>query len=151
MSSELMITRLSDLRRRNLMFRGAILGLALFLALLTIGPIAFYWQGAIALEAAALAALLTLAGAGMALVVADRLRQPHEALLALSLGTMLRMGVPLVSGLVIHLYGGPLANAGFLYYVLIFYPVTLAVGTTLSLPPRPQPVSRPAASSNARS
>jgi hypothetical protein len=137
-----MITWLGYLRRRNLMFRGAILGLVVFLALLAIGPIAAYWRGSIALEAAALAALLSLAGAGMALVIADRLRQPHEALLALLTGTMFRMGVPLAFGLVIHLYGGPLANAGLLYYVLMFYPVTLAVGTTLSLPAGPRPASR---------
>ena len=53
------------------------------------------------------------------------------------------MGIPFGVGLAIHLGGGPLANAGFLYYLLVFYPVTLAAETGLSLPSTRPPTSRP--------
>ena len=54
---------------------------------------------------------------------------------------VLRMGIPLAIVVILHLVGGPLVQAGLLYYFLLFYPLTLAVETTLSLPsarsPRP--------------
>jgi hypothetical protein len=47
---------------------------------------------------------------------------------------LLRMVVPLSFCLVIATGRGPLAEAGCVYYILIFYLVTLAVDTVLSLP-----------------
>jgi hypothetical protein len=63
------------------------------------------------------------------------LRGPKHALAALLAGMAARMGIPLAFGLAIHLQGGPLAEAGLLYYLLVFYPVALAAETALSLPP----------------
>jgi len=60
------------------------------------------------------------------------LRGPQRALAALVIGIFARMGVPLGFGLAIHLNNGPLAQAGLLYYLLAFYPVTLAIDPTLS-------------------
>jgi hypothetical protein len=51
------------------------------------------------------------------------------------LGMALRTGVPFVVGIAVHLHGGPLAQAGLLWYLLMFYPIALVVGTILSLPP----------------
>jgi len=39
------------------------------------------------------------------------------------------MGVALAAVLVVQLGGGPLAEAGFVYYLLMFYSVTLAAET----------------------
>jgi hypothetical protein len=137
-----MITSFSGLRGHGLAFREAILGVATFLVLLAVAPIVVHYAGIAGLMAAAVAAALCLAGAGPALVISDRLRKPHEALVGLLAGTIVRTGVPLAFGLAVHLYGGLLAKAGLLYYLLIFYPVTLAVGTILSLPAKPQPAPR---------
>ena len=46
----------------------------------------------------------------------------------------IRMGVPLSAALAVFFLGGPLADAGFLYYVVLFYPVTLIAETFLSTP-----------------
>ncbi len=87
-----------------------------------------------AVAAASLAAGLCLAGAMAALLAAHWLRDPKLVLQAVLCGMATRMVVPLATGLLIHLRGGPLADAGVLYYLLAFYPLTLGVETFLSLP-----------------
>jgi hypothetical protein len=74
----------------------------------------------------------------------NRLRRTNHILAALYLGMIPRIGIPFGFGLTIHLLGGPLAQAGTLHYVLIFYPVTLLVETTLKLPINSQPKPRQA-------
>ena len=59
---------------------------------------------------------------------------PNMALTALLLGMAVNMGIPLAFGLAIHLHGGPLSEIGFLYYLLFFYLLTLAMKTVLTLP-----------------
>jgi len=49
---------------------------------------------------------------------------------------LIRMGIPLAAALLVFLRGGPLADAGFLYYLVLFYPVTLTAETFLLLPKR---------------
>lgn len=41
------------------------------------------------------------------------------------------MGVALAAALTVQLVGGPLAEAGFVYYLLMFYSVTLAAETVV--------------------
>ena len=132
-------------------FRETILGLVVLVALAVTGPIAFHLGGLTALMAASLAAGLCLAGAGVALIVSHRLQGPHQALATLFLAMTARMIVPFSCGVIIHLRSGPLAEAGLLYYLLIFYPITLAVGTALSLPKSQRPMSSREASLNASS
>ena len=98
--------------------------------------------------AAGVAAASCLLGAATALVVSHLLREPQHAMAALLVATTARMGVPLLVGLVAYLRGGPLAEAGLLYYLLVFYPVTLAVEIGLSLPQRRQPAPLPQVPSN---
>jgi hypothetical protein len=129
-----MMTWLSGLPGRSLLFRQAILGLATLAALLLTGPIALYRSGLAGLAAAGVAAGLCLAGAGLAMVVHDWLRGPAAALVALWTGMAIRTGIPLACGLAIHFAGGPLATGGCIYYLLVFYPITLTLGTALSLP-----------------
>jgi len=134
-----MLAWLSGLRNRSSAAQVAVLGIAPLLLLILIGPVIACWGGTIALAAAALAAILCWAGAAISLVVGIQLRRPDQLLAALFVGMIARMGIPLGFGLTIHLLGGPLAQAGTLYYVLIFYPVTLLVETALKLPKSSQP------------
>lgn len=144
-----MVIWLSNLRNRSVVFRAAVLGIVVLVAFAMIGPVAVRLGGSVALAAASLAAALCLTGATVALVVGNFLRGPRHALAALAAGMAVRMGVPLAPALAIHLQGGPLAEAGLLYYLLVFYPVTLAVETALSLPESRRPTPPRQASSNA--
>ena len=102
------------------------------------GPVA----GAAAVLAASAAAVVCLAGAVPALVVSRLLQQHAKALQGMGIAMLLRMGIPLGFAMVIHFQGGGLAEAGFLYYLLLFYPVTLGVETVLSLPKTDPPGRR---------
>ena len=130
-----MVAWLSSLRNRGVAARAMILGAVVLAALAATAPVAIRLGGSVALAAAAMAAVLCLAGAAAALVIVDRLRTPNSALAALWIGMSVRTGVPLAIGMAIHLHGGPLAQAGLLWYLLLFYLIALAVGTFLSLPP----------------
>jgi hypothetical protein len=130
---------LGNFRRRSVVNRLALLGVVMLAAYAAAAPVAIHLGGFMALAAATLAGGLCLAGTAAALAIADRMRGPGGVLAALWLGMALRTGVPFVIGIAIHLHGGPLAQAGLLCYLLIFYPITLAVGTILSLPPPDRP------------
>jgi hypothetical protein len=130
-----MINRSINLRNLSVPVRLAgLVGVAL-LVLAIVGPVAVLIGGSMGLTAAALAAATCLAGAVVALLASQVLVGPGLALASLLVGMTARMAIPLVCGLVIHLHGGPLADAGILYYLVMFYPVTLAAETLLSLPP----------------
>ena len=77
----------------------------------------------------------------MALGLTEPLRGPQQVLALVLVGMMVRMGIPLAAALTVCFCGGPLANAGFLYYLVVFYPVTLTAETFLSLPER-EPMRR---------
>ena len=125
---------LSDLRNRSVTIRVTMLAIVVLVAFAMVAPVAVYIGGSTALAAATLAAAFCLIGAAMALMASSLLPGPTLALAALMTSMAARMGIPLTLGLAIHLHGGPLAKAGLLYYLLIFYPITLAVETVLSLP-----------------
>ena len=123
-----MIIWLAELRHRGIVVRALAIGVAVLLMFALAAPAAVRWGGSDALAAAGVAAGLCLAGAVMALAVGSLLRQSQMMMASLMLGMASRMGIPLAFGLAIHLHGGPLAEAGLLYYLLMFYPVTLAGG-----------------------
>ncbi len=142
MGAHSVATWLADLRNRSIAARGTFLGLVVLGLYALVAPVAgFFCGGPAGIWAAAAAALLCLAGAGLALVVSHALREPNHALYGMLLGMAARMGIPLGFGLVCHLQGGALAEAGLLYYLLVFYPVTLGVETALSLPRNERPAS----------
>jgi hypothetical protein len=143
-----MATRLDNLRNRGVAVRAAVLGAAVSVALALAIPVAAYLHGGAAILAATIAACLCLAGAASALIVTGLLRGPQRALAALLMGMAMRMGIPLILGLALQVRGGLLAQAGVLYYILIFYAVTLAVETALSLPPSRRPADPAQRSSN---
>ena len=137
-----MVHWLCNLRNRGVAVRLMVLGGVVLAALAATAPVAIHLGGSLALTAATTAAGLCLAGATAGLAIVDRFRTPSGALAALWIGMTLRTGVPFAAGMAIHLHGGPLAQAGLLCYLLVFYPIALAIGTILSLPPtnrRPKP------------
>jgi hypothetical protein len=138
---------MNKLRSRGVVVRAILLGVATLFAFLLVGPVAFSLGGWTAVAVAATAGTLCLIGAVIALVTGHLLRGPQFVMAALLTGMAARMGVPFCLGLAIHLQGGPLANANLLYYLLVFYPVTLTVGTVLSLPQNRQS-AQPVSTSN---
>jgi hypothetical protein len=95
------------------------------------GPVVFYRSGGIGFEAAALAIGCCCIGALGTLCVAPWLRAPHHLLASVLVGMAVRMGVALAAAVVVQLRGGPLVEVGFVYYLLMFYLVTLAVETAV--------------------
>lgn len=119
--------------------RSALLTLAGLATWAAVAPVAWKLSGTVGLRSAGLAAASCWAGAMPALVVSltfYRLKQPLPGLL---LGLFFRMSIPLGIGLIVQLRHGVLAQAGFVYYLLVFYPVMLAVEVYLTLPKRSVP------------
>jgi hypothetical protein len=130
-----MVARLANLRSRGVAARLIVLGSVVLAACALAAPVALRLGGSLGLAAAAIAAGLCLLGAAAALAVTDRLRASGKILATLWLSAALRIGVPFGVGMAIHLHGGPLAQAGLLWYLVGFYLIVLATGTILSLPP----------------
>ncbi len=68
------------------------------------------------------------------MAISHHYNNSDRVLVGFLLGIVARMLLPLGVGLAGHLLGGPLAEGGLLYYLLMFYPVALSVETALSLP-----------------
>jgi len=94
-------------------------------------PVAYSGWGSGGLEAAAAAASCCGIGALAGLALAWCFRGPRHLLAPILVGMFARMAVALAVALTVQLVGGPLAEAGFLYYLLVFYSVTLAVETVV--------------------
>ncbi len=126
---------LRQLPQKNLLWRAAFLGVAEVMAAAVILPLGWAithkWTGVFA---GAAAGGLCLLAAWMALALSEPLRKPPRMLTFVLVGMMIRMGVPLVAASMVFFMGGPLADAGFLYYLIVFYLVTLSTETFLSLP-----------------
>ena len=88
------------------------------------------------LVAGGLAGGVCLLAGWIVLALNHMLHRPQQALALVGLAMLVRMGMPLAMVLTICLCGGPLVNAGILYYVILFYLVTLTVETLLVLPPK---------------
>jgi hypothetical protein len=146
-----MVAWFNNLRSRSIAFQVASLGAIVLAMLGMVGPVAFQLGGFPGILAAALAATLCFLGAAVSLMTSHLLRGPQQAIAALLVGMALRMGIPLLLGLAVHLHGGPLAQVGLLYYVLVFYPVTLAIETLLSLPEIRRPTNPDSTTPNAMS
>lgn len=110
-----------------------LLSLALLCAFGVIGAVAYRQHAADGLVAAAVAAGVCWLGACLALTVTFLARGPHAPLIYLGLGTLFRMGLPLVFGIVVSRRGGPLAEAGVFGLIVAFFLVALVVETLLSL------------------
>ncbi len=78
--------------------------------------------------------------ATIALVAGEPLRKPQHVIASVVLGMTVRMGIPLAAA--IFFRQGPLADAGVLYYLILFYTLTLITETLLSLPEKKNTSSR---------
>ena len=128
--------RIQHLRRLRLSSSVAVLFAIVTAAATAAAPVAAAVNGVAGMAADALAALGCVAGASIALAVSRTLRGTTWALPALLLGMMARMAIPLALALGCLVLAPRLANAGLLCYLLIFYPLTLAVETAMAVPPR---------------
>lgn len=116
------------------MAKVALLAGVMLMIYVGIAPLAWFWSGSLGPVAAALSAGACLGGAIVALVLGHVFRAPQFALHGVLFGMAARILPPLAVGLACWRHDGPLAQAGVLYYLLIFYPMTLGLETLLSLP-----------------
>jgi hypothetical protein len=121
-------------------------GLVILGGVLLCGIPTLWWawvhSGNTGLWAAGAAAGLCLLGAWLALPCTAWIQDPQRMLIGLFLGMGIRSGVPLGLGFCLYLLEPPLAKAGFLYYLVIFYLPLLILETYMSLPKRPKSFTR---------
>ena len=129
-----MATRLAKLNEKSLAAKLALLAAVEAAAFVVISPVAWISGGPLGLLAALVAATSCLAGGALALAVSGLFRNPQQAYAGVLLGMMAGMGLPLGVAIFCHFAGAGLARAGVMFYLLYFFPITLAVKTILSLP-----------------
>ncbi len=128
------MSNFSKLRDKSLPVRMAVLTAVEATALaVSLGP-AWLIGGSLGMLAAAIAAASCLAGGALALVISNLFQDPSQAFAGVLLGMLFGMGAPLVVAMACHLGGGELSRSGVMFYLLIFFPITLTVKTVLSLP-----------------
>jgi hypothetical protein len=100
---------------------------------LPVASVAWVISGMEGVAAAISGAFLCFSG-GLLTLVWNLAFPGRKLLIVRALGGMLpRMGVPLMGGLVLQIAVEPLAEAGILIYLLVFYPALLSLETWLSL------------------
>jgi hypothetical protein len=136
MTEKPMPTFRTKLSQWGLGSRVLVLGLAMLLAGVSIISVGRTLRGNWSdLPGAAVAVGVCLTGTLLSLLVGHRFRHPDQAMISLLLGMMFRTGLPACVALSWHFFAAPLADAAFVYYLLLFYFVSLTVERTLALPP----------------
>jgi hypothetical protein len=103
----------------------------LLVALVLVLPFAFWLGGPLVVGAAAAAAAVVWVASALGIAVGELFRKPNDVLVAMLFGMAIRMTLPLAACVIVHLSGGPLAAAGFVFFVLGFYMIALAADTLL--------------------
>jgi hypothetical protein len=120
--------------KTSVAFACVLLSLSLLLAFPIIGSFAYNSHGLNGIIAAGLAGAICWSGAMIALVLVGVFRNsPNQMVSATLLGMLFRMGLPLGAGLFLTNAGGPLAEAGLVRMILVFYLIGLVVETILSV------------------
>jgi len=109
------------------------LTIVVLVALLVIGGMIGQARGINGALAAGVAAALCWLGSTAALVIAGISSRKNHAVQGHLLGTIFRLGLPLVAGIVLQKFGGPLAEAGVFGLIVVFYLITLIAETVLAL------------------
>lgn len=109
------------------------LALVLILAALPALWLAGVQHGAAGWQAVVVAAAVCGLAGSLALATAAIFRRPAVVMYALGLGMLFRIGLPLGVGTALDATGGPLAQAGVFGWIVVFFLLTLAVETLLSL------------------
>ena len=125
---------LAKMREKSLPARIAILTAVEVLALAVSLTPSWLIGGQFGMLAATIAAVSCLVGGALALAISSLFHDPNQAFAGVLLGMLFGMGVPLVVAMACHLGGGELSRSGVMFYLLIFFPITLTVKTVLSLP-----------------
>jgi hypothetical protein len=125
----------------GLVSQSALIGCALVVAWLLLAPLAMRLNGSDGLRAAAIAAVCCWLGAQFSLLIAAMIRGGATLMTRIWLGMIARAMFPLVVGTALHLRDPQLAAAGLIFYVLVFYMVTLAADTALLLSQVPESVA----------
>jgi hypothetical protein len=128
---------LSNLRESSLVVRTGVLAAALAGVFLLTLPVAWCCGGPAGVAWAGKAGLACLAGSALALVTSEPFRSARRALAGMLVGMVFRMGVPAVIALLAMSIEAA-ARAGFLYYLVLYFEVALAVEVLLWLPPAGQ-------------
>ena len=123
----------SKLGRLGLAGHSGLVSGVVLVAWAVLAPVAYEISGTRGPIAAAAGAAVCLFGAELALAVGSLFRASAVAMAALAFGAFARMLLPLLLGVILHLQVPSLAEAGMIYYLLIFYLATLATETTLTL------------------
>ncbi len=110
---------------------------ALLVAWLFLAPLAAWLDGSAGLGAAGVGAAVCWLGAIVALLFTALLRGAGSFLPRLLMGMMARTMLPLLLGTLLHVRVGWLAAAGMIYYLLVFYMVSLTIETMLLLAENP--------------
>jgi hypothetical protein len=108
----------------------ALLGVTAIAAAVVL-PIAAAASGMTGISAAAIALGICFGSGVLSFWLVRNLHGPDVVLYQVLLGMMPRMGIALGAAMVIYYRGGWLVDAGFVYYLLVFYFVTLAAETAL--------------------
>jgi len=123
---------LAALRKRGWLVQSAALGAILLAACLAAAPVVALLHGPVGLAGSGAACGLCFLGAALGLALARCFRDSFPGA-GFTIGMLPRMGIPLGGGIWLHLRGGVLAEGGIMFYLLMFYPVTLALETWLLL------------------
>jgi hypothetical protein len=121
--------------------QSAFIALALLIGWLLLAPLAYSVSGMSGLQVSLLAGAICWLGAQFSLLISQLVRGEEVIFPRLVLGMTARAMVPLVLGTGLQLKNAQLASAGLIFYVLVFYMVTLAADTALLLSHTKQPLA----------
>lgn len=113
--------------------RAALLSGALILFYALIAPLAWWLHGGLGFVAASLATAVCLAACWLALVLTELMADAAQPAVALLVGMMIRMSVPLMTCLLVTLRKPQLNEAGFAWYLIGAFLIGLMLETVLAV------------------
>ncbi len=127
---------ITTLPRRSLTVQVSVLAITIGGAYAVAIFVAIGIQGWVGVVAASMAAGTCFVSATAALILSRSLSDPQYGSTGILLPMAVRTGIPLMLALVIRLRGQGLVDGGFVYYLVGFYLLALAVEVPMSLPVR---------------
>ena len=119
---------------RGLLAKTIVLTAAMLLAYAGVVFVAVDHGGAVGIVSVSLAAGVCWASAMTALLMSHSLFGPSNGVAGMLLPTMARTAPPLILAMLVRLRGQALVETGFVYYLVGFYLLALAVELPMSLP-----------------
>lgn len=100
---------------------------------LVVAPLAYHYHGTSGLAAVFASFAVCLFCGVITLGAADLLRKPEMVIHQVAVNLVFRTGIPLAVCILAYFKRSSLADAGFVYYLLVYYFVGLAVETLLAV------------------